>query len=452
MRLENHLMSILESLHDAVIVILMDETIVYINKAYTEQFNVPAEKIIGRKMGKIEKDSKILEVLKNRKALINNCSYVQSLGKNVCANITPLMENGEMIGVVTIMKDISEVTTLEKEIVKYQRSITQLKEKVENHAFMKLQSKSLEMQQTVALTKKVADSNATIILHGESGVGKEVFAHAVHEASSRQNKAFTAINMASIPETLFESELFGYEEGSFTGSRKGGKRGLLEIANKGTLFLDEIGEMSLNMQTKLLRVIQERQYQKVGGTKLHNLDVRIICATHRDLKQMMLQGKFREDLYYRLNVVPIHIPPLRDRKEDLEFLSQNILNDLCIKYGKHVWIDEEVMEWMKSYTWPGNVRELANMLERMIAVSTRSYLSLHDLPEHVKTIESNQQEYTPAPIRFSANCDDLPPLKTIEKEYIHYVVSKCKNKTDAIRKLGISRKAFYAKYKKYNLK
>jgi len=252
---------------------------------------------------------------------------------------------------------------------------------------------------------------------------------------------------------LFESEMFGYEEGSFTGSRKGGKQGLLEVANKGTLFLDEIGEMSLNMQTKLLRVIQERQFQKVGGTKLHDLDVRIICATHRDLKDMMLQGKFREDLYYRLNVVPIHIPPLRNRKEDLTFLIQNILNDLCVKYGKHVWIDEEVMEWMKNYTWPGNVRELANMLERMIAVSTKPYLSLNDLPERIYANEYKQQQYSIEPVIFSVECEgSIPPLETIEKEYIHYVVSKSKNKTEAIRNLGISRKAFYAKYKKHNLK
>lgn len=434
----------------------MDSTIVYINQAYTKQFGVPAKKIIGRKLSEIEEHSRILDVLKDGKPLINDCSYVHSLKKDVCANITPLIENGEMIGVVTIMKDISEVTNLQKEIIDYKHNISELKEKLERRTFAKLESKAKDMQKAVQLAKQVADTDATIILHGESGVGKEVFATAIHEASNRNPHPFIAINMASIPESLFESELFGYEEGSFTGSRRGGKSGLLEMANKGTLFLDEIGEMSLSMQSKLLRVIQERKYQKVGGTKLHSLDVRIICATHRNLKEMMMKGEFREDLYYRLNVVPIEIPPLRKRKEDLKVLSQNILNELCSKYRKHVWIDEDVLDWMKSYEWPGNVRELSNVLERMLAVCTKPYLSLDDIPEtlyfekaehpfskwdRLRPIENEKGEISPLE----------PLLEKLEKEHIEHVVKHTRNKTEAIRMLGISRKSFYAKLKKYKI-
>lgn len=456
MRLEKHLISILESLHDAVIIIIMDSTIVYINKAYTKQFGVPAKKIIGRKLSEIEKNSRILDVLKNGKALINDFSYVHSLNKDVCANITPLMENGEMIGVVTIMKDISEVTNLQKEINNYKHNITELQEKLEQRTFAKLKSQSFPMQKAVGLAKQVADTDATIILHGESGVGKEIFAGAIHEASGRNDKPFVAINMASIPESLFESELFGYEEGSFTGSKRGGKKGLLALADKGTLFLDEIGEMSLNMQSKLLRVIQERKYQKVGGTALHSLDVRIICATHRNLEEMMLAGQFREDLYYRLNVVPIHIPPLRKRKEDLKYLSQNILNELCAKYGKHVWIDDEVLSWMQSYDWPGNVRELSNVLERMIAVCNKPYLSLADIPEPFISDKSLTDPALKERWMLKERpSESIPPLEKLlerlEREHIDYVLKNTKNKTEAIKTLGISRKSFYAKLKKYDM-
>lgn len=434
----------------------MDSTIVYVNQAYSNQFGVPANKIIGKKLKAIEENSRILDVLESGRPLINDYSYVYSLKRDVCANITPLMENGKMIGVVTIMKDISEVTHLQGELMKYRHNVSELQEKLDRKNFVKLESNSIEMQKAVQLAKKVSDTDATIILYGESGVGKEIFAQAIHEASSRSNQAFMAINMATIPESLFESEMFGYEEGSFTGSKKGGKKGLLELANKGTLFLDEIGEMSLNTQSKLLRVIQERKYQKVGGTTLQSVDVRIICATHRHLKEMIKKGEFREDLYYRLNVVPIHIPPLRNRKEDLEYLSKNILNELCLKYGKHVLIDEEVLDWMKRYNWPGNVRELSNVLERMIAVCMKPYITLEDIPEtlifespsisdsiHLEDNSSENQQETLLPLR------DI--LEKPEREYIEFVIRKSKSKTEAIKTLGLSRKAFYAKLKKYQI-
>lgn len=454
MRLEKHFFSILESLHDAVIVILMDSTIVYVNSAYSKHFDVPAKKIIGRKLRDIEENSRILDVLKSGKPLINDYSYVHSLGKDVCANITPLMENGHMTGVVTVMKNISEVTHLQEELMKYKHNISELQEELDRRNFSKLKSESLEMQKAVQLARKVASTNATVVLHGESGVGKEIFAKAIHEASARSDKPFVAINMASIPDTLFESEMFGYEEGSFTGSRKGGKKGLLEMAKGGTLLLDEIGEMSINTQSKLLRVIQERTFQKVGGTVLHPLDVRIICATHRKLSEMVLKGEFREDLYYRLNVVPIHIPPLRKRKKDLSYLSTNILNDLCSKYGKYVWLEDEVVEWMEKYEWPGNVRELSNFLERMIAISTKPCISMEDIPDNLlgeRLDHSAPIQNTFKPKQISP--EFMPPLsellEELERSHIDFVVKNTKNKTEAIQVLGISRKSFYEKLKKY---
>lgn len=456
MKLEKHLLSILESLHDAVIVIVKDSTIVFVNKAYSEQFQVPAKKIIGRKLKEIEGSSRILEVLKSGKSLINDCSYVHSLKKDVCANITPLIENGEMIGVVTIMKDITELTKVQDELTKYKRDLSDLQEQLDRRYFYKLESKSSVMQKAVQLSKQVADTDASVILYGESGTGKEIFANSIHEASKRNNKPYIAINIASIPDSLFESEMFGYEEGSFTGSRKGGKKGLLEMANGGTLLLDEIGEMSLNSQAKILRVIQERKFQKVGGTKLYPIDVRIICATHRNLKDMINAGQFREDLYYRINVVPIYIPPLRNRREDLPFLSNTILNELCLKYSKHVRMSEEVLRIMEQYEWPGNVRELVNVLERMLVVCTKQFFEPENLPDyfclerHPSSINSNNS-ISPSIVSplFTTKLDIL--IEKMEKEHIEFILKNTRNRTEAIQKLGISRKSFYTKLKKYQI-
>lgn len=453
LKLENHLLSILESLHDAVIVVLNDSTIVFINKAYTDQFGVPASKIINKKLSDIEPYSRILEVVKDGVKRINDYSYVHSLQKHVRANITPLLENGKMIGVVTIMQDISEITSLQIELSKYKDYSMQLQQQLDSKNYSRLTTNAPEMQQAVDMTKNIAKTDATVVLYGESGVGKEVFAKAIHESSDRFNKPFIPINMASIPEALFESEMFGYAEGSFTGSRKGGKKGILEMANGGTLLLDEIGDMSLNNQAKLLRVIQERQFHKIGGTKLISIDVRLICATNANLRKKIDEGSFREDLYYRINVVPITIPPLRNRKEDIKSLSEVILNDIMPRYNKQVTIEEEVFEKMKLYDWPGNVRELFNVLERMVAFSNKFNLEIDDLPDYIQqnetaSMEKFEQSTLPAYIKETKL---KHVLERKEKEIIEYVMKTSKSRTEAIESLGISRKTFYEKIKKYNI-
>ncbi|OLO27650.1 sigma-54-dependent Fis family transcriptional regulator [Alkalihalophilus pseudofirmus] len=456
MKLDHYLLSILDSLHDAVIVVLTDYTVAYVNKAYTEQFNVPKEKIVGRNLHKIEENSRIIEVLKSGEPLINDCSYVHSLKKDVCANITPLIEGGKMTGVVTIMRDISEVTNLQEELNRYKMYSSELRKQLDQKNFSLLHSNVYKMKTAVSLAKKVAATDVTIMLYGESGVGKEVFAKAIHEASTRHDKPFIPINIASIPDALFESELFGFEEGSFTGSRKGGKKGLIELAEGGTLFLDEIGEMSLNVQAKLLRVIQERSYHKVGGTKSIPLDVRIISATNRNLNEAIKKGTFREDLYYRINVVPITIPSLRDRKDDIPFLIENLLRELKSKYGKHVTVDDEMIEVMKGYHWPGNVRELFNVLEHMVAICSRSHFELEDIPDYIREGTQSKMVDTQVMHRERVELKNTSyhlneVLEKTERSLIQQVIKASKNRSDAIRTLGISRKAFYAKLKKYNL-
>jgi PAS domain S-box-containing protein len=451
-KLENHLLSILESLHDAVLVISKDSTILYVNTAYSVQFGVPVHKIINRKLRDIEPTARILEVLETGQPLINDYSYLHSLNIHIFANITPLMEKGELIGAVAIMKDISEFYALQEELQRYKTYSTQLKEQLNKKTFALLETHSSGMRQAVKLAKKVADSEATVLLFGETGVGKEVFARAIHEASPRGDKPFIAINMASLPESLFESELFGFEEGAFTGSRKGGKRGLFELANGGTLFLDEIGELSLFLQAKILRVLQEKTFMKVGGTTVYPLDVRIITATNRDLQKMMREGKFREDLYYRLNIVPIHIPPVRERKEDLPILMNNILNELKLKYRKQVTVTQEVYEIFEQYNWPGNVRELGNVLERMIAVCSKSYFVPGDVPLYVREGGNPKEMFSGSNLKGKDETLNLPGvIEKTEKEMMEEVLRTSRTRTEAIQKLGISRKAFYQKLKKYNI-
>lgn len=454
MKLENHLLSILESLHDAVIVVLKDGTVSYVNQAYTENFQVPKVKIEDKKLDEIEETSRILEVIKTGEPLINDCSYVYSLGKHVCANITPLMDQGEMLGAVTIMKDISEVTNLENQLNEYIKYSQELEKKLDQKNFLLLQSDEPKMKTAVSLVKKVASTTATILLKGESGVGKEVFARAIHEASARHDKSFVAINIASVPDSLFESELFGHEEGAFTGAKKGGKRGLLESAQHGTLFLDEIGEMSLNSQAKLLRVIQEQEYTKVGGTTVFSLDVRIICATHRRLSEEIKRDNFREDLFYRINVVPIDIPPLRDRLSDIPSLVNNILKTLSTKYMKHVAVDEKIIEILKTYDWPGNIRELNNVIEQMIVVSTGSNFNIKDIPSYIRNGNNDMEKQDFASFSSSIMFPNkrLPDLlEQTERQIIKEVIKTSRTRSEAIQTLGISRKAFYTKIKKYNI-
>ncbi|MED0676289.1 sigma 54-interacting transcriptional regulator [Aneurinibacillus thermoaerophilus] len=453
-KLENHLLSILESMHDAVLVISKDSTIVYVNTAYSVQFGVPVHKIIGKKLSKVEPKARILEVLKTGQPLINDYSYLDSLNIHIFANMTPLIEKGELIGAVAIMKDISEFYALQEELQRYKTYSTQLEKQLNQKIFSLLESHAPGMRQAVEMAKKVADSEATVLLFGETGVGKEVFARAIHEASPRGDKPFVAINMASLPESLFESELFGFEEGAFTGSRKGGKRGLFELANGGTLFLDEIGELSLFLQAKLLRVLQERAFIKVGGTTIYPLDIRIIAATNRDLQKLMREGKFRQDLYYRLNIVPIHIPPVRERKQDLPILMNNILSELKSKYRKQVTVTQEVYEIFERYDWPGNVRELSNVLERMIAVCSKSYFVPEDVPPFVRegSVLSESPIEPSRQYASGTNALNLPALiEKTEKEMLEEVLRTSRTRTEAIRRLGISRKTFYQRLKKYNI-
>jgi DNA-binding NtrC family response regulator len=308
----------------------------------------------------------------------------------------------------------------------------------ERYRFENIIAKSPKMQQVIEVIKVVAKSNATVLITGETGTGKELVAQAIHSQSHRRGKPFVAISCAALPESLLESELFGHEKGAFTGAYAQ-KKGKFEVANRGTLFLDEIGEMSANIQVHLLRVLEEKRFTRVGGNEPIKVDVRVISATNRDMKEAVASRQFREDLYYRLNVVNIELPPLRERKEDIPLLAQHFLKKFALDNHKEVTgFSPEATDFLLRYDWPGNIRELENAIERAVILAKKPIIELADLPQQ-KLVAAQQ-------ISLEKN------LKQVEKEHIRNVLAETKgNYTEAARILGISRMTLYNKAKAYGL-
>jgi transcriptional regulator with PAS, ATPase and Fis domain len=309
---------------------------------------------------------------------------------------------------------------------------------------------SQAIRQVKTAAQKVSRSKSTVLILGESGTGKELFARAVHNASKRSEAPFIALNCAAIPDSLLESELFGYEEGAFTGAKRGGKPGKFQLANRGTLFLDEIGDMPLHLQTKLLRVIQESKVEPIGGSHSIDIDVRIIAATHQDLEEKVLEGSFRQDLYYRLNVIPIIVPPLRHRMEDLKALIDSILNKCNGKLEKKVEsIDKDCYDWMMRYDWPGNIRELENALEYAVNMCEGDIIETHHLPRKLT------QQSDPPIAHGNISSRPIKTLESIEREMIQSALHHYGEDRSAVEKasnaLGISRATLYRKIKLYGL-
>lgn len=293
-----------------------------------------------------------------------------------------------------------------------------------------------------------ARTNSTILISGESGTGKELLAHAIHCASPRRNAPFIKVNCAAVPEHLLESELFGYEEGSFTGAKKGGKLGKFELADGGTIFLDEIGDMPLAMQAKLLRVLQEREVEKIGRTDVVRVDVRVIAATNKDLEQMVKDKEFREDLYYRLNVIDLHLPALRDRREDIPLLIEHFLKTLGTELGRKIkGITPQAESLLVQYDWPGNIRELRNSLERAIALSMNDVLDVEDFKGLSGTEAPFRQKVSAMPVGTLAEAVEQAERETIKNalSYTNY------NKVAAARILGVHRSLLYRKLKQHGL-
>lgn len=446
------LFDILEMIHDVVLVIDIDTTIVYANHAYAEILGVPVHKVLGRRLDQIEPDASIIKVQLTKEVIVNRYSYLKSLDIDVFGSVFPLYEGDHMIGSVGVFKNVAEEVRLSQEVERKEGLADYLQKELNKRealplSFQEYIGQNSRLRETLLLAAKVAPTDSTVLIRGESGVGKEVLARAIHSSSKRSSKPLIKVNCAAIPEHLLESELFGYEEGAFTGAKRGGKMGKFELAHGGTIFLDEVGDMSLNMQAKLLRVLQEREIERVGGTKTIKLNLRIIAATNRDLDQMMEEGTFRRDLYYRLNIIPLTIPPLRERKDDIPALSEYYLQKYSQQFGKpNLKLSPGTIQVFQNYDWPGNIRELQNVLEHASIICDRDTIDPHHLPAHGLSHGKPQTAPQAEP------SDMKETLTKIEREMIMTALKNSNgNRTRAMQALGISRRAFYDKLKRYNL-
>lgn len=365
---------------------------------------------------------------------------------------------GESIGNVTIYHDVSEVNRLKRELDRVNQKLRKAEVK---YTFKDIIGKNPELLKVIETAKVAAMTPATILIRGESGTGKEIMANAIHNTSKRRNEKFVKINCSSIPEELLESELFGYKEGAFTGARRGGKKGLFQEADGGTLFLDEIGDVSPKMQVKLLRSLQEREIMPVGSTETIPVDVRVISATNKNLEEMVEDGEFREDLYYRLNVFPLYIPPLRKRKEDMEAIVLYLLNKYDSFYDRQVTsVDQQAVELLQKKDWPGNIRELENVISRaLINLDVQAQnLSVEDIAEALGGKEIRRKQTNADSEENEMNLELLPQnlsdaLKIVERQLIEKTLTKADgDKNRAAAELQVPLRTLYYKCKTLGIK
>ncbi|WP_369902689.1 sigma 54-interacting transcriptional regulator [Bacillus manliponensis] len=422
-----------------------------INPAYTKLTGLSEDEIIGKPATTdiVEGESMHMKVLRTRRAVRGIHMKIGQKKRDVIVNVAPVIVDGILKGSVGVIRDVSEIRKLTTELDRARQIIRTLEAKYE---FDDIVGTSEGIMAAIEQAKLGANTPATVLLRGESGTGKELFAHAIHNGSDRKYNKFVRVNCAAISETLLESELFGYEEGAFSGARRGGKRGLFEEANNGSIFLDEIGELSASTQAKLLRVLQEKEIVKVGGTKPIPINVRIIAATHVNLEKAIIDGEFREDLYYRLNKIPIQIPSLRQRREDISLIAERLIQKINQDYGRNVeGLTDEAAWYLQSYDWPGNVRELENILGRAIIFMNynETYIDVKHLPPLHKEEKMKVQHQHAVHEEEEKTLDDL--VIEFEGNLISEYLSKFDgNKTKTAKALGISVRNLYYKLEKYD--
>lgn len=414
---------------------------IFVNNAFLEITHLTPGDRLGRSVFDVSPDGGLAHVIKNKQPVKHIRNHPKGTDVELLSNAAPIIINGSFYGAVSVMQDITEVLHLSQELNKSQQTVTYLNKKVgtlaaAKYTFADIIGDSELMQQAIAIARKAASGDLATLIQGETGTGKEIFAHAIHNASNRRTGPFIPVNCAAIPEQLLESEFFGHEKGSFTGANSR-KLGMFELAHNGTLFLDEIGDMDLNLQSKLLRVLQEKEFLRVGGTTPIKVNARIIAATNRDLLQLVREGKFREDLFYRLNVINITIPPLRDRLEDLPQLVDFLIKKINKRVGKHIkGLSQEALRILRVYRWPGNVRELENILERAIMLSQSEIIQAQD----IHLLQTNSQPVI----------SEETEKEKIKKYLIKYGCS-VEGKKEAARHLNMSLATLYSKIKLYQL-
>ncbi|MDI3535281.1 MAG: hypothetical protein PWQ82_1646 [Thermosediminibacterales bacterium] len=445
----DYLQAILNTLSEGVCIIDNEGKIIYWNNALESMLDSMGENLKGRNIEEIIPKQTLEKILFSDDDLEN--TVFETSGKTLAVNAISFHFNKNQSNKVITIKDLSNISELTKKLTKASSRLNYLEERVremskERYTFGNIVTISKKMERVISIAQRVAPTSATVLIQGESGTGKELLANAIHENSNRKDFSIIKVNCSAIPANLCESEFFGYEHGAFTGALRSGKPGIFEVADRGTLFLDEIGELPLDMQAKLLRVLQEKSFLKVGGVKPVKVDVRIIAATNKDLNKMVAEGRFREDLFYRINVVTIEIPPLRERPEDIMPLVNKFIEEFARIHNKPIKrIDNEILRLLEEYDWPGNIRELKNVVERLVVFSQggmihKTYLPSHILNNSKKRLNKNSK-------------NDLGKMvNEIERQTIINMLKKHSyNKARVARALNIPRSTLYYKMKTLNI-
>lgn len=447
-RLEMHRM-ILDSIYNGVLVTDADGVVTHFNKPYGQFLGLDPGRQIGRHCTEVLENTRMHIVAKTGIPEINQAHRVK--GQNMIVQRIPIKKNGRVIAVFgqVMFKDIKDLRKLAQRL-----SVLESKVKIYEEELINLRSTKYTFDSIIggspALASlkndalKAAANQLPVLITGESGTGKELFAQAIHHASTRKMYPFVRINCAAIPRDLLESELFGYEKGAFTGAQTGGKPGKFELAHRGSVFLDEVGDLPMEMQPKLLRVLEEKEFERIGGTRVIRSDFRLIAATNQNLEKMVQRRRFRQDLFYRLNVFSLHIPPLRERRIDILPTARHILANLAEEAAMGgVTLGREAAGYLETYDWPGNVRELSNVLERAISTADGRTISSRHLPFYVRRREA------------AAGCLNRPIREAAamaEAEAIRQALKRTgNNKAQAARLLGIHRTLLYKKIKKYDM-
>ncbi|NIA19043.1 MAG: PAS domain-containing protein [Xanthomonadaceae bacterium] len=441
---------IIDSIYNGVVVTDADGYILYFNEPYGKYLGIEAKEQIGKRITDVIENTRMHIVAQTGIPEINQSQHI--LGQDMVVQRIPIKKDGKVIAVFgqVMFKDVRDVpklakklSLLESKVKLYEKEILSLRST--RYTFDSIVGNSRAMGLLKKSALKAAATSLPVLITGESGTGKEMFAQAIHHASPRRMQPFIRINCAAIPRDLLEAELFGYEKGAFTGAQVTGKPGKFELAHRGTIFLDEIGELSQEMQPKLLRVLEEKEFERVGGIKLITSDFRLLAATNQDLKKRVAGGYFRKDLYYRLNGIPLSITPLRERREDVLSIANHLLTELSEEFGRgKVVLAPGAIEDLQKYDWPGNVREMANVLTRILSLITKDVIAREDLPLHLH-LSSKQVSPDESLVLQDA-------INTVEKESISRALSASNhNKTRAAQLLGIHRTLLYKKMKKHRL-
>ncbi len=446
-QLKGTLETILDAGPDGYLVIDTEGRITHLNRTFAELAGVSMEGMVGRHVREVIKDGELYLVPLSGRSFPGE--IVRFKGREAVVTRYPVERDGRIVGAVSrvMFKDVGDLLKLADRVNSLSREVGYYRKELElaqgaRYSFDSIIGQSPAMRELKETARRVARGPSTVLVHGESGTGKELLAHAIHAASPRQHGPFVRVNCAAVPENLLESELFGYHQGAFTGARKGGQAGKFELADGGTIFLDEVGDMPLVMQAKLLRVLQEKEIERLGEGRTRRVDVRVLAATNQDLESLLREGRFREDLYYRLNVVTIAIPPLRDRVGDVQPLVRHFIARFNREFGVQVLdLAPEVWTLLQNYPWPGNIREMENVIERAFNLLDGQVIEVEDLPLYLRQYGNKRTPGGAALPRL---------LEQVEREALLEALAACGgNKVKAAGLLGISRAWLYKKMKHY---